>query len=240
MTNSQALKLFNQTWQTIFNLPSPFTSLDQIKNQLATHIPLPTPVITIDHTTAYTTPTYFHTPSIFVDFATLNPTTPQSPPSILPSPDSLIQHWLKNYHYVVNKNINSVHVTASDNVYKSRQVYNSCYIFNSQDILFCRQIGSSQKLIASYNNDTCTNSIRLSDSLNCSYCFNVSWSNKVSRCLFVHNGYNLFECLFCFNLYSKKYCIANIQFTPEQYYTLKNQILQKLATNNWQLLLKLL
>ncbi len=218
----------------------PFKHLEEVKTILAASIPLPTQVKTIRKTTAYLTPTYFPIPNTYLDYQDLKPASVKSQPSPLPSPNQFIKAWQEKKIWVVNKNISSAKISQSDNVYQSQNVYNSCYVFNSKDIIFSRQLGSCQRLIASYNNDSCTSSIRLSDSLNSSYCFEVSWSNKVSHSMFIHNGYNLYECFFCQNLYSKKYCIANIQFSPTDYFKLKKQIITYLAKDNWSNLIPLI
>ncbi|NOY14624.1 MAG: hypothetical protein GXP43_00195 [bacterium] len=242
MNQDQALKLTNQIWQSLFNQPSPFASINQLKNLLAKSIPLPYPVASsLSGKTTFITPAYFPTPKKFIGLEEIKPKKPATaPPEAKPSPESLIQTWLKNYLYVSSKIVSSNQVAESDNIYYSVGVYNSCYLFKSQNIVCCRQLGQCQNLIASYNNEGCTNSIRLSESLNSSYCFEVSWSNKISRSFFIHNSYDLYECLFCYHLSSKKYCIANIQFPREQYFNLKDQIITYLSQNNWQNLEKII
>ncbi len=239
MKESVALEITRQTWLAIFGKPSPFQNLPSVKVTLARGIPLPKKVIT-GQGPAYTTPTYFPTPNKYLNFSTFQAAVPTPAPPASPSIAHLINLWLKNTTWAANKNLNSVDVAKSDNVYRSQGVYNSSYIFNSRNIVFSQQLLACQNLIASHHNDACSNSIRISDSVNSSYCFNVSWSSKIARSLFIHNSSNLYECMFCQNLRSRRYCIANIQFSPEQYFTLKKQIIGYLSQDNWTPLFQLL
>ena len=80
-------------------------------------------------------------------------------------------------------------------------------------------------MLASRDNSSCTLGIRVKEGIFCSSSFEVSWSNKISKSMFVHDSFDLYECLFCSHLRSKKYCIANMQFEKEEYDKTKKMVI---------------
>lgn len=138
----------------------------------------------------------------------------------------ILKAWDEINYQTGEKYINSSDVLASDGIYNSDNVYQSVSIFDSKNIIFSYKLFDSNYMLASRDNSSCTLGIRVKESIYCSSNFEVSWSNKVAKSMFIHDGYDLYECLFCSHIRSKKYCIANIQFSKEEYFKLKKEVVE--------------
>ncbi|KKU17241.1 MAG: hypothetical protein UX25_C0013G0009 [Candidatus Woesebacteria bacterium GW2011_GWC2_45_9] len=140
--------------------------------------------------------------------------------------DDILAAWQDINYQVVEKYINSKETLESDGIYNSASVYRSVSIFDSKNVVFSYKLFDCNYMLASRDNSSCTLGIRMKESIFCSSGFEISWSNKVSRCMYIHDGFDLFECLFCSHIRSKKYCIANMQLDKDEYFKLK-----KIAVN---------
>lgn len=138
----------------------------------------------------------------------------------------ILKAWDEINYQTAEKYVNSIHVLESDGIYTSNNVYQSVSIFDSKNIVFSYKLVDCNYMVASRDNSSCTLGIRVRDSVYCSSNFEVSWSNKVSKSMFIHDGYDLYECLFCSHIRSKKFCIANVQFEQEEYFRLKKEVIQ--------------
>ena len=141
------------------------------------------------------------------------------------SVDDILRYWREINYLTAEKQINSKEVSFSDGVYDSFGVYKSVGVYDSKNILFCYKIVNSSFMLASRDSVGCSFGIRVSDSIYCSSCFEVSWSNKVSKSLFIHDCFDLYECMFCSHLRSKRYFIANMPFEREEYFKIKKLVL---------------
>lgn len=144
----------------------------------------------------------------------------------LSSIDDILKSWAEINYITGEKYINSQDVAFSDGIYNSSSVFQSVSIFDSKNIIFSYKIFDSNYLLASRDNSSCTLGIRMKENIFCSSGFEISWSNKVSRSMYIHNGFDLYECLFCSHLRTKKYCIANMQFEKEEYVRLKRGVIE--------------
>lgn len=143
----------------------------------------------------------------------------------LRSIQEIMDAWREINYLTGEKYINSKDVFQSDGVYNSASVYQSVSIFGSKNIVFGYKIFDSNYLLASRDDSSCTLGIRIKESLFCSSSFEVTWSNKVSQSMFIHDGYDLFACLFCSHLRTKKYCVANMQFEKDEYFKIKKIVI---------------
>lgn len=143
----------------------------------------------------------------------------------LGSIQDIMNAWKEINYLASDKNINSKDVFQSDGIYNSASVCQGVSIFDSKNIVFGYKIFDSNYLLASRDDSSCTLGIRIKESLFCSSSFEVTWSNKVSQSMFIHDGYDLFNCLFCSHLRTKKYCVANIQFEKEEYFKIKKMVI---------------
>lgn len=139
--------------------------------------------------------------------------------------EDIIKHWKEINYITGEKYINSKEVAESDGIYNSAFVFGSVSIFDSKNIVFSYKIFDCNYMLGCRDDSSCTLGIRVKESIYCSSCFEVSWSNKVSRSMFIHDSFDLYECLFCSHLRSKKYCIANMQFEKEEYLKIKKIVI---------------
>lgn len=135
--------------------------------------------------------------------------------------DHVLKAWQEVNVITGEKYINSKEVAQSDGIYSSAFVFKSVSIFASKNIIFSYKIFDCNYMLASRDDSSCTLGVRVKESIYCSSCFEVSWSSKVSKSMFIHDGFDLYGCLFCSHLRSKKYCIANMQFGKEEYFRIK-------------------
>ena len=62
--------------------------------------------------------------------------------------------------------------------------------------------------------------------------FVANFSNDCSNCLYIDNCQNCMDCFGCVGLKSKKHCIFNKQYSPEQYNELKEKLIEHLKKHN--------
>jgi len=139
--------------------------------------------------------------------------------------NDVLKYWQEINYVTGEKYINSKEVFQSDGVYNSAFVYQSVSVFDSKNIIFGYKIFNCNYMLASRDNSSCTLGIRVKESIYCSSCFEVSWSSKVSKSMFIHDSFDLYECLFCSHLRSKRYCVANMQFEKEEYFKIKKMVI---------------
>ena len=139
--------------------------------------------------------------------------------------DDVLTAWKDINYATSDRQIDSSDVAQSDGVYHSQYVYRSIDIRKSKNILFCDGVDSCDHVVAGQTSKTCQYTIRVEDSKNISSSFNVVWSNKITNSLFIQDCFDLDECMFCTHLAGKKFCIANIQYTEEEYRRIKKMII---------------
>ena len=140
--------------------------------------------------------------------------------------EELINTWEEINTITTERCYNSTYVSKSDTIYDSSYVYNSTNCSNCKNIVFCDGCARSEYLLASQRSGNCTFSIRVDDSNNCSNSYSVICSNKISNSLFIQDCFNLDECMFCSHIANKKYCICNMQYEKETYFSLKKIIIE--------------
>lgn len=141
------------------------------------------------------------------------------------SVEDVLKYWQEINYIIGEKYINSKDVAESDGVYNSAVVFQSLSVFDSKNIVYCYKIFDCNYMFASRDSSSCTLGVRIKESIYCSSSFEVSWSNKISRSMFIHDCFDLYECLFCSHLRSKKYCVANMQFEKEEYFRIKKMVI---------------
>lgn len=143
----------------------------------------------------------------------------------LNSTADILKAWTEIDYLTGEKYINSTEVGESDGIYNSNAIFRSVSIFDSKNIVQSYKLFDCNYMLASRDDSSCTLGIRVKESIFCSSNFEVSWSNKVSKSMFIHDCFDLYECLFCSHLRSKKYCIANMQFEKEEYFKVKQMVI---------------
>lgn len=227
MSREDALVIINKIFKAVFLVDNK-DSLDDIYKKYAFDIKLPRKVYdSITHEETYTD---FDNATKFItkdnmenldsskgfmmkkrDFKTL---------------EELINTWEEINTITTERCYNSTYISKSDTIYDSSYVYNSTNCSNCKNIIFCDGCGRSEFLLASQRSGNCTFSIRVDDSNNCSNSYSVICSNKISNSLFIQDCFNLDECMFCSHIANKKYCICNMQYEKEIYFSLKKIIVE--------------
>ena len=148
------------------------------------------------------------------------------PKKSINSVEDLLKIWDDINFHTGERYLDSKEVAESDGVYNSYGVYRSLKQFGSQYIVFGYNNQNSKYLVASKDNNASTNSIRVDQCTYVSGSYEIIWSAKVSRSMFINNCVDLFECMFCTQIRSKKYCIANMQFEKDEYMKVKEMVVK--------------
>lgn len=140
--------------------------------------------------------------------------------------EELIKIWNNNNLTTTERVYDSENVFQSDTIYRCENVYRSSNCSDSKNIVYSDSCGASEYLLASQRTGTSTFCIRVDDSKDCSNSYNVICSNKIINSFFIQDCFDLYECIFCSHIASKKYCIANMQLEEEEYFEIKEAIIE--------------
>lgn len=222
MNEEQAKKIIEVVFKDIFGINNPF-SLEEIREKFAFDIPLPSKkrcALSGKDTWSVLKESdkVASQESIAEQFKKDEWLRKKKPINTV---SDVLKYWQEINYATGEKNINSKDVFASDGIYNSAFIYNSHSIFNSKNIIFCYDVINCNYTVASRNNESSTFGIRMRESINCSSGFEISWSAKVSKSMYIHDSIDLYECLFCSHIRSRRYCIANMQFEKEEYFRIK-------------------
>lgn len=227
MNEIKTLEIVNKIFKSIFDKENPY-SLDEILEKFAFDIKLPKEVR--DSTTNEITWADSINSGRFITNKNMEQKDAKEgwmlPKKSFSSLQELIAIWNQINLTTTERIYDSINVCQSDTVYRSENIYRCSNCSDSKNLIYCDSCGNSEYLLASQRSGTCSFSIRCDDSKNCSNCYNVICSNKISNSLFVQDCFNLHECMFCSHIASKRYCIANMKFTEDEYYEIKKAIIE--------------
>ena len=226
MEADAAKKIVDTAFKDVFGIDNPF-SLDETKAAFAYDIPLPVKTKSIfgNDTTwgefkkgvKVASETELYKKSLKGEL--------MQPRKAINSMSELLKIWGEIDYYTGDRVLDSRDVHESDSIYGSAGIYRSMMMLSSQNMVFCYNCDSSKNLVASRDSFASTSSFRLNQTGYTSSSYDVIWSSKVSKSLFINNCFDLFECMFCNNIRSRKYCIANMQFEKEEYTKVKEMVL---------------
>lgn len=145
--------------------------------------------------------------------------------------NDIMTAWNEINYTTTERYNDSLNVSASDTIMRSENVYRSQDIRDSKNVIFCDSIGSSEYIAACQRSINLTYCIRAEDSGNCTNCFNVSWSGKLTNCFFMHDTADMQDSMFCSNIKGKRFCIANMQYTEEEYHKIKDMVVRWILTS---------
>lgn len=148
---------------------------------------------------------------------------PQRP---LNSINDILSAWQETNFTSTERQLDSTDIFESDNIYTSQYVFRSQDVHRSKHILFCDGVLDSEYVVASQRSNTLVYCARVEDSKECTQSFAVSWSSSVVNSAFIHDCYDMYESLFCSHLSGKKYCVANMQLTEDQYRPVKDMVMR--------------
>lgn len=226
MNEREVLEVINKIFKNVFNRENTFTS-EQIKEKFAFDVKIPKMVY--DSTTNEETwATSIHNNR----FITLDNMANKDQNEgwmlekrNIDNLEELINIWNSINLITTERIYDSLNVAKSDTIYRSERVYASNDIREGKNIVFCDGCGNCEFTLASQRSGMCQYCIRTDDSGSCSNSYNVICSSKISNCLFIQDCSNLYECIFCAHISSKKFCIGNMQFEEDEYYQIKEAII---------------
>ena len=121
---------------------------------------------------------------------------------------------------------NSNNVYRSDDVGESHHIYDSLNVIKSSYIVRSSWIWESEYLFGCMRSGESTHCIVLVEGTQCTDSYRVFSSRKVTRSMFIKSCYDVTDCLWCAHISGKQYCIANMQYTKDEYEVLKARILK--------------
>lgn len=138
----------------------------------------------------------------------------------------LLEKWNAINYTTTEREIDSLNVAESDDIIKSENVFRSSGIQRSKNILFSEDIHDSEFIVGGQRSGSNNFCIRIQDSGECSNSFEVSWSTRITNCMFIHDAADMQDSMFCTNIKGKRFCIANMQFEEAEYMRLRQQVIQ--------------
>lgn len=226
MSDKQALDIINKIFKNVFNQENTFT-LVQLLEKFAFDIKLPKQVN--DSTTKEITWADSIHSGKFITLKNMekrdNTVGWMLPKKELHNLQELIDIWNTVNLTTTERVYDSQNISKSDTIYRCTNVYRSTDCSDSKNIVYCDSCLNSEFLLASSRSGTSNFCIRCDDSKDCSNSYNVICSNKIINSLFIQDCYNLYECICCSHIVNKQYCIANMQFEKDEYYEIKDAII---------------
>lgn len=215
----------------VFGYQNPLT-LEQVQAKFAFDVRLPQQVY--DSTTNEPTWAGSVNPSKFITFANTQSKPDgfyERPKRPINSIQDILAYWSETNEMATERYLDSLGVAESDDVRHSENVYRSQTVESSKNIVFTDGAVNAEFLVASQRSQSSSFCIRLEDSGECSNSFSVTWSTKISNSLFIQDCANLQDCMFCSHINSKQYCIANMQFTQEEYMKIRDMVVRWILTS---------
>lgn len=139
--------------------------------------------------------------------------------------------WNETNYMSTERAIEAIDIAESDNIYNSEKIFRSQDVHFSKNILFSDTARKSENSAAIQRSNNVSYSIRVEDSTDIDHSFGIIWSGKITKSFFIQDCFDMYECMFCSHVASKKYCIANMQFTEEEYMKYKDLVIKWILTN---------
>lgn len=226
MNSQQAKEILDRVVGSVFGYQNPL-SLEQAMQKFAFDLRLPQQVY--DAKTNEPTWASSLNPSAFVTVETARKLSAETdnmqPKTALNSVEDIVTAWSRVNYTTAERYIDSINVSESDLIYNSENIYRSVDLRNSKNVIFTESGNDLEYVVAGSRSTTSTYCIRVEDSQLCSNSFNVIWSSKVTNSLFVQDCYDIMDCMFCSNIAGKRFCIANMQFSEDEYNEIKKKVI---------------
>lgn len=232
MNATEAKEILDKVVGAVFGYQNPL-SLEEAMQKFAFDLNLPQQVY--DSTTNEPTWANSVNPSRYMTLENMRAKNSETewmlPKRQLSSIEDILTAWSETNYTTTDRQIDSLNVAESDSIMNSENVYRSALIRRCKNVLFSRGCVDSEYIVAGSESQTASFSIRVEDSQLVSNSFNVVWSAKVSNSFFIQDCYDVSDCMFCSHIAGKQYCIANIQFTKEEYERLKLEVIKWVFTS---------
>lgn len=227
MSPEEAKQVLDKIVATVFGYENPL-SLDDALHKFAFDLRLPQQVY--DYTTNEPTWAVSVNPSKFITSKNVQLKNQETdwmiPKRELNSIEDVITAWAETNATTTERSIDSANVGQSDSINASENIFRSMDIRDSKNVLFSEGGNNLEYVVASSRSKTSSFCIRVEDSQLCSNSFNVIWSAKVTNSFFIQDCFDVMDCMFCSHLAGKRFCIANMQFTEEEYYAIKDKVVR--------------
>lgn len=227
MNDKAALEIVNKIFQNVFGSKNRF-SLEGLLDKFAFDIKLPKQVK--DTTTGEVTWADAISSGQFITNENMEKWDKEKgwmlPKVDVQSLEEIVEAWKKINLTTTERVYDSINVAKSDTIYRSENIYRCSDCSDAKNLVYCDSCSQSEFLLASQRSTMCNFCIRTDDSTSCSNSYSVICSNKVSNSILIQDCFDLYECMFCAHLASKKFCIANMQFSEEEYYEIKKAVVE--------------
>lgn len=224
MDANKAKEILDKIIGQVFGYQNPL-SLEQAMQKFAFDIKLPQQVF--DSTDGSQTWAQSTNPTKFVkmenartDEKGMRPTQP------IGDLQELLARWEEINYFTTERQIDSTNIAQSDNIFGSENVFRAQDVRRSKNIMFSDGVQDSEFIIGARSVADNTFCIRIEDSGLCSNSFSISWSTRITNCMFIHDCSDMQDSMFCTNMNSGQYCIANMQFEKEEYERLRTMVVQ--------------
>ncbi len=232
MNPAQAKEILDKVFGSVFGFSNPLT-LDEAYQKFAFDLRLPQQVY--DSTTGEQTWAASINPSKFMTSANIDKRAEiddwMIPKREVNSIEDIILAWSETNLTKTERVNDGINVGASDHVLNSENVYRSTDLRNSKNVIFTEGGQDLEYVVAGSRSQTSSFCIRVEDSQLISNSFNVQWSSKVTNSFFIQDCYDIMDCMFCSHIAGKRFCIANMQFTEEEYYRIKKLVIEWIITS---------
>lgn len=235
MDEHKAKEIADKVIGQVFGFQNPLT-LEQIQQKFAFDVRLPQQVF--DYLRNEPTWAQSTNPAKFVKLedAFNNPNNPETgdwmqPKQPINSIEDILSAWNNVNAMATERQLDSLNVAQSDNIYSSENIWRSQDISASKNILFSDGVQNGcEFIIAGQRSNSSSFCIRLEDSSQCSNSFSVSWSSGIVNSFFISDAKDMQDCMFCSHLNTKQYCIANMQFERDEYFRIKDMVMRWILT----------
>jgi hypothetical protein len=223
MTHTEAKALLDKIVGQVFGFQNPLT-MEQFMTKFTFDVRLPQPVTdAIDGTTTWagsTNPVRYvkiKNARKMVIAGASEGTDYIRPKRPLNSIEDVMAAWNEINLTTTERQNDSLNVSESDNVNKSENIFRSQDVQRSKNVLLSDGIYDSEFIAASQRSVNSSFCIRVEDSGECSNSFAISWSGNITNCFFMHDTGDMEDSMFCTNVKGRRFCIANMQYTEEEY-----------------------
>lgn len=224
MDNAKAQATLGKIVGQVFGYQNQLT-LEQFQQKFAFDVRLPQKVV--DSTTGQDTWTQSVNPTRFISVQNAwSRETWEKPPIAINGIEDILTAWNDINMTTTERYLESENIAESDNIYNSERIYRSQDIHRCKDTLFCDSVLDSEFTAASQRANTLTNCIRIEDSHACSNSFSIVWSKKIVSSFFIQDCSDLQDCMFCSHMNNKRFCIANMQYSEEDYRRIKDIVVR--------------
>ena len=216
----------------VFGFQNPLT-MDQVLQKFAFDVRLPQQVT--DAETGEPTWAQSTNPTSFVKFENQLKKEQNAwdrPARRLNTIEDILGAWNEINPMTTERQLDSVNIGQSDNIYGSENVWRSQDIHNSKNVVFCDRMtmGSSEFVLACQRSGALSYCIRVEDSGECSNSFNVQWCKFVVNSMFISDGTQIQDSLFCSHVSNKRFMVANMQFDEAEYKRLRDIVARWILT----------